>query len=427
MNDLVVLVLLAASGAALVVGFGQWQCRRKDKSPRAEDIRHGDRAANRAAPWPETIRERDKVWKNTATPGPRPSENELRSSPVEVVIHDLGRENNTEARRAAAERACSLGSDGRRAIPALLRAAVDVDETVRQSAFAALMAIDTEWPGKVDISPALPCVLKAFLTGRSAISEPAARILRKLGPSAVPALTEALTRATTAGDQVYLSRALGWIGPDSASAVPQLIACLRSEHPQSRVAATEALARIGPQALTALPALTAALGDDYAEVRLASASCLVGFGPAIEPAMPKLLSLLLDRDDKVREAACAALVQIGEAAVMPLAEIVRTRSNQRCAAQLRAERQVIEAALPSEVVLQLDPLRAYRNWSWSNYDALQQLYAVEAAQQAAVTVLGKIGAAAATAIPDLRAAMTDSNQQLRLCAAKALGQIASSV
>ena len=58
-------------------------------------------------------------------------------------------------------------------------------------------------------------------------------------------------------DQVKTIRALGWFGPAAASAVPQLLRALDSEHRGVRREAVIALGKIGPEARAAIPALTA--------------------------------------------------------------------------------------------------------------------------------------------------------------------------
>ncbi len=95
------------------------------------------------------------------------------------------------------------------------------------------------------------------------LPELAADSLGKIGPEAVPRLSDLLQDRDPEVRQVA-ARILARIGPDAAAAVPDLIELLQDPHPQVRRAAVRALGQIGPQAGAAVPALLQLLDTDSA-------------------------------------------------------------------------------------------------------------------------------------------------------------------
>ncbi|AWM36210.1 HEAT repeat protein [Gemmata obscuriglobus] len=136
--------------------------------------------------------------------------------------------------------------------------------------------------------------------------------LERIGPKAVPALTELLTHPD-AEIRERASAVLGAIGPGAADAVPALIKCLsEGEHQQVTLNALNALAAIGPKAEAAVPALIKTALDPRAMVpegelklplRNAAAKALVAIGAKALPAVrkdlfPAIIKAIDDADER---------------------------------------------------------------------------------------------------------------------------------
>ena len=122
------------------------------------------------------------------------------------------------------------------------------------------------------------------------VSTNAAGDLSRIGPAAVPALTEALKDEDHNVRQGAIV-ALGSIGP-TAKDVPALIRALKDEDAQVRDIAAGALAGIGPAAVSAL---AQALKDEDRFVRGRAAYALGRIGPAAKDAVPALTEALKDK------------------------------------------------------------------------------------------------------------------------------------
>lgn len=369
---------------------------------------------------------RGRLWKNTReVRWDLAQEQEASSdSRVETLIKRLARVDRVEVRRSAAEGLGQLGPAAAPAISALLKCAVDVDATAREAALKALNAIDPAWPKNAEARKAFPGLVAALKSWNSDVSRAAFRLLDLIGLPAVPDMVNALSNEEDAIDKVYVMRVLARIGPGAASALSGLTRALGSKTIQVRIVAAEALANIGPAAEAAVPALVAGLADPYADGRKAMAACLARVGAAAEPAVPALLPLLADRDDKVREAAAVALEQIGPKTVPALIKMVQTRDLRRLKAWIESMVKVSRwSTRPKPDGIVMDYEKTWMNLNWAAYDIMEERACLEAAQKAALRVLGKFGSAASVAVPTIAQALGDPNPGIKLAAAQALGQI----
>jgi HEAT repeat protein len=317
-----------------------------------------------------------------------------------------------------------LGKDAALAIPALLVSAVDLDAAVREASLSALEAIDPAWPQNAEARQAIPALVKT-LKGRSSGERRAAyRLLSLLGRPAVPELAKELSDGDDTVNHVYVIRVLARMGPAATDAVPGLTRALGSQFLHVRIAAAEALANIGPPPETAIPALVAGLSDRSADARQAMATCLARVGAAAEPAVPFLLPLLADRDDRVRKAAAAALGQIGPKAVPALIELVQARDARRLAAWIESMIQISHwGTPPKHNIVITEPWEIWKNLSWTAYDIMDERARLEAAQEAALRVLGEFGPDASMAVPAATQALADRNARVQLAAIQTLGKI----
>jgi len=119
-------------------------------------------------------------------------------------------------------------------------------------------------------------------------------------------------KSAASSERIKAIRAIGYFGPDGASAAGELTAALKESSPQVRGAAAQALALIGrPAAEVAIPSLATALSDADAHVRCMAAIALEAMGPKAAPAVPQLIQTLNDPVNYVRSPAAAALGAIG--------------------------------------------------------------------------------------------------------------------
>jgi HEAT repeat protein len=356
------------------------------------------------------------------------------------------RHNESTVRKATAEVLGRLGPKAREAIPALLRAACDIDAAVRRAAAAALDQIDSDWPTDPGATAAVPALIKEMGRRWPDISQAASLLLSRIGRAAVPELARALADGASDRRQVFVAQTLGRIGPDAAPAVAALAQALTSESAPVRRAAAEALAAIGPASEPAVPKLILLLADWNPGVRQAAARSLAQVGRAAELAVTALIQLLADRDDEVREAAIEALAHVGPGSVPVLQEFLHILDSRHLQEWLRQKvtaaewyTNVAEHVAQGGAVqisyrrgdpviedIQREPLKALRNLSWCFQQAVEDHLLMETAREAAVRALGKIGPMAGAAVPILMELLRDNKGRVRSAAARSLGQVGSS-
>ncbi len=176
--------------------------------------------------------------------------------------------------------------------------------------------------------------------------------LGEIGKPACPALVKLLTHQDTAV-RVRATRALGYMGPAAAAAVPVLASCLESR--EVREQAAKALGAIGPAARSAtkallrvllapnlplwtrrraanalgaigrsaVPALVECLHDEDPLSQRYPCNALSIMGPEGVEASEALCERFSEPNEELRNAAGAALTHIGEGAVPALVEAMK--------------------------------------------------------------------------------------------------------
>ena len=157
---------------------------------------------------------------------------------------------------------------------------------------------------------ALPGLVQCLRDNDPAVREAAAQAVGLMGPEALPHLCAMLGHADK-----YVRRnavwALGKLGPLALPAVAPLCQALRDADPRTASGAAQALGNMQGDAAEAIPALTEAMrGTNIVLCRLA-AKALSEIG---RPALPALLAHLRHRDPFVRGEAALAIGWIGPAA-----------------------------------------------------------------------------------------------------------------
>jgi HEAT repeat protein len=133
--------------------------------------------------------------------------------------------------------------------PAQVLSAADTNKTWPTSIVSATSAVV---PASFHQPIVEPLPVKPFTAWSE--QEAAADALGRIGPAAVPSLTQALQNPDP---EVRLKavEVLGRMGVDAKDAVPHLVRLLDDPDDQVRKAATRTLGRIGPPAQEAVPAL----------------------------------------------------------------------------------------------------------------------------------------------------------------------------
>ena len=226
----------------------------------------------------------------------------------------------------------------------------------------------------------------------------------------LPALTEMLKDSPpeVVADSL---RALAAVGQP---AVPGMIRMLRYEEVRPLVA--RVLAQLGPQAAEAVPALTAALAESPPETQREILFALGSIGPASQSAVPTIAHLLKNENPKVRYSAVYALGRIGPAAAAAAPAVRANLASEDPFYQMTSAWVLVRIDPAGPEVAQLTmPLLTMA----LEHD--RAFVRVEAAD-----ALGRLGPAAASALPALQEAVAeDDNELVRQTATEAIAAIRS--
>ncbi len=255
-----------------------------------------------------------------------------------LVLANSLKSDNERVREAAAHSLAKLDLDSEIMASVMETALKDADEATVTAAVDTLARL-----GEAGV-PKLVEALRYESSRAKAI-----RILRKMGPQALPALDalvdllkvddrevqrevmfalgdmEAAAKDAVPALMEVLKRsdnrlryaavyALGRIGPEAIAGKPLVVQLLGSEDDFLAISAAWALARIDPKCeLTSpqsVPLFVAGLTDPNARVRMESAASLRCLGPLAQPAVDKLKQALNDENAFVRDMAAEALKAI---------------------------------------------------------------------------------------------------------------------
>jgi len=253
---------------------------------------------------------------------------------------------------------------------------------------------------------AIPALVRAADDADGKVREAAAQAVGLMGPDALAPL-----KAMLRHDDKYVRRqavwALGKLGPLAKPALAAVCEALRDADPRTASGAAQALGNLGADGADAVPALAEAMrGTNIVLCRLAAkALSAIGFA-----ALPTLITHLQHADPFVRGESALALGWMGSAArpaVPYLAKLVRGPGGRSMSDTPPPAGALGGLGYGSEVVTPTAPAAGGE----ASADETCRVYAAQA--------LGKMGASAAAALPELTAASRHGPDPLRDAARQA--------
>jgi len=184
--------------------------------------------------------------------------------------------------------------------------------------------------------PMLPAFIARKIPRRALdqlLQERAIEVLYQFGPTAAPAVPALVGVDASLNDFIGFGAAglahatLQQIGP---AGLPYFIRTLQSNDPKIRAKAASYIGHLGPAAGAAAPALAKALKDAIPAVRSSAVIALAQIGPPASAALPELEAALLLDDDYFRLQAIDALWKVSresETTVPILIKILSDRNN----------------------------------------------------------------------------------------------------
>ncbi|MEO2025979.1 MAG: HEAT repeat domain-containing protein [Fuerstiella sp.] len=257
---------------------------------------------------------------------------------VPLLVARLSDENKLVVRSAASALG-EVGSNAELVLPKLQPLLVDDSASVRAIALSALAEF-----GPL-AQKTIPAVCGMVNDDSTIVRAAAARALGQIGEGseeAVHALMDAIDDPH-GGVTIQAANSLSQLG---ATGVPALIRLL--DKPHYRDLAVTVLGEIGPAAKTAVPALVALLKSDNEQLRRESFIALATIGPEATAAVPALLKILRDPEaGSSRGGAAYVLGHIGEQTSIPVLKKILSGAG-------NTEAKVLRAAAWALVMLQPD-------------------------------------------------------------------------
>lgn len=329
-------------------------------------------------------------------------------SSVSSLIEDLKHE-EVAVRRNAATTLGNYGSRAEKAIPALKDAVHDKNFAVRVLAGVALTRLG-ETEGEVEISPFdIPMLIPALGDKEGAVRDSAEEGLEKLGIIAVPALAKALQDKDSSVRRGAV-KVLFHLGPQAADAAPALADALKTGETGFQQSIVVALGQLGPAGAPAVPQLLDAAGWVDSHCRSLIFQTLGQIGPRADAAVPAAIEALGDESRSVRSQAATALSKFGPSAKDAIPALADVLSDDHFLVRMRAAEAIVTIGPDRQVLPQL-------------------IAALEDSDQnvrgCAAKALAQLGDAAVDAVPALTRKLEDPNEsdQVRVYSANALGNI----
>jgi HEAT repeat protein len=218
-----------------------------------------------------------------------------------------------------------------RAVPPLIAALKDEDESVRYAAGEAIGRIGLK--GAIHADKAIPALVETLKDKDVSVRVRAAYALRKTGVKAIPALIAAL-KDESESVRSHAAYALGKIRPRATAAAPALMNALKDKDRYVRFCAAVAMSVIGQGIEGGPPQLmvTALIEAQKSEVELIRNEATYALG-AVGPKASKdvtlaAITVLISALRDMRKVAALALAKIGIKAIPALLEALKDKNEQ---------------------------------------------------------------------------------------------------
>jgi HEAT repeat protein len=316
-------------------------------------------------------------------------------------------------------------------LASLADAIVDRDARVRRAVVRALVRIHP------DPQVGWPLYLKVLEGSDPRLAAEAIETAAELGEKIVPRATVALAMPKA---RYWALLILEDVGPAAKSAAPEVAKLLNDEQPEVRMHAALTLGEIGPDAIETVPNLIAALNDKEAAVRIGAAYALGKIGA--KDASGALTRKMSDGGHPLQCVVCAwALVQINPDDAKLVSDTVNLMTKalssdkvglRREASKSLAELKVApEKAMPALIAAMSDSdpqvlenvSQALVKWGGGHVAEIAAALQDPKRRECAVRTLGHMGKDAKAAVPELAAALKDSDPMFRREALFALARI----
>jgi HEAT repeat protein len=372
-------------------------------------------------------------------------------------------EPSASLRLAAAKALHRMGAQAASAVPELTRAARDEDPIVRQAAALALAQIGPKaTPGLLRLlkfgetpqerriaarslgaiglkaaTEALPTLIDSLRDPDKTVQQAALVAMGKMGPSAVPPLTQTLQQNTWWRARWYAAQGLAQIGPEARSAIPALVRALKDSNRSVQENAALALAAMHPYALSHLA--QQATQHPWWRVRQIAATALL---PTPQPTPNRVLRSLeratQDTSIEVGAAAARNLEKHGPSAVFYLQRALQRSKDPNIrrilllglsaqgAASAPAAKELGEALRDNEVAVQLAAVRALAEIGGPGAKILRQALAEHPfwrVRYLAANALGRWKRGGRSSQQALQKGLTDADRRVREASINALGEL----
>jgi HEAT repeat protein len=259
----------------------------------------------------------------------------------------------------------------------------------------------------------MPLIARNLGDANTGVALEAARALEDIGIVRVRLFRRVLSAPTvTKAEEVERRKALQGVDPLgyflTGNRLDEVARLVHAPLAEQRRMAVEVLELLGEDAVPALPAIAEALCDTDRNVQWSAARAIGNIAPRRAPfAVAGLAKLLLHIDDNLRLAAAATLEAMGPDAKEAMPAIVKAIGSGD--AETRAASMYILVSVGAD---NARPAVQALIESLSDHDPR--------VRRAAADVLGKIAPVSADAVPALRRALEDDDQEVRMHASEAL-------
>jgi len=318
------------------------------------------------------------------------------AAPAVPALIPLAKDPDKNVRWKACWALGSIGPQAAAAIPALKRALQDPDPEVKKQAAESLAKIERKNAPKKQT--------EARREDQDEDNETEGKTLISQTTRTTPEQVKVLTAALDDPDKdvrLAAMQELAKIGPEARPAVKKLIEILQQGDEKLADAAGDALGAIGPDAISAMPAVLQMLKTAKGDVHDSpAANVAAGIGPDAWEAVPYLMVGAPIHDDSP----CFTVMLFGEAAIPAILQALK-EDDHRLAEDAICSLMYIQTTDVEVIAAMIEELKRPRHGH----------------EEICVMILGQMGPAAKSAVPDLVQLLKSRKEDEELI--EALGKI----